>query len=276
MGNSINHTVALNLKNKGNTNVSKGDIVIIDRVNADAFMVTGSQSLATSTFGVVLDQVGITTGSSGMVVIDGYCPQINLISGANVGDTFYLSSVQRKAQGHSIILPGDFGQVLNSGITPDAIIWSNPIQNIFPTFDGIRYQTGAGQLISGSVYTTVNFDTSSFDPLNRVTTGLGWHYTVVNSGYYNIESSLLYTSINWAATVFELVLYINGIGVTWLSRDDPGTTGGTTVFHNIQGSTTWFCNAGDIIDIRTKQSSGTPRNLWTDGNYNWVCITRVG
>jgi hypothetical protein len=123
MGNSINHTVALSLKNKGNTNVSRGDVVIIDRANAGSFMVTGSQALATSTIGVVLDQVGITTGSSGMIVIGGYVPQINLISGANIGDMIYLSSIQQKAHSHTNPLPGDFGQVLSSGTTPDAIIW---------------------------------------------------------------------------------------------------------------------------------------------------------
>jgi len=125
MGNSINHTVALNLKNKGNTNVSRGDVVIIDKANADAFTVTGSQGYSNSTIGVVLDQVGITTGSSGMVTIEGYCPQVNLISGSNIGDTIFLSSVQQKAQSHSTILPGDFGQVLSTGTTPDVILWGN-------------------------------------------------------------------------------------------------------------------------------------------------------
>jgi len=159
MGTSINHTVALNLKNKGNSNVSKGDVVIIDKVTASAFTLTGSLGFIGSTLGVVFDQVGITTGSSGMVVIEGYCPQINLISGSNIGDTFYLSSVQQKAQSHSSIFPGDFVQTLSSGLTPDAILWGFNENNIS---DFVQ-----------SIYTGSNFN-------------LG---TSVDSGYVDVDAT---------------------------------------------------------------------------------------
>lgn len=125
MGSSINHTVALNLKNKGNANVGRGDSVIVDRANNAAFTLTGSAAFSDSTIGVVLDSVGITTGSSGMVAIEGYVPQINLVSGSNTGDYFYLSSVQQKAHPHAGKLTGDFGQTLGAGTTPDAILWGS-------------------------------------------------------------------------------------------------------------------------------------------------------
>jgi hypothetical protein len=166
MGNSINHSLALNLKNKGNTNVARGDVVIIDKANADAFMVTGSQGLATSTIGVVLDQVGITTGSSGMVTIEGYCPQINLVTGANIGDTIFLSSISQKAQSHPTFFPGDFGQVLSAGTTPDAILWGSSQKYISDSLEneGLTANINLGT-VTGSAWSDVVSGTIVFNPL---------------------------------------------------------------------------------------------------------------
>lgn len=126
MGTSINHTVALNLKNKGPQNVNRGDSVIVDTINNAAFWVTGSaQMTGRVTIGIVLDTGGIVTGTTGLVAIGGYVPLVNLVTGGNIGDTFGLSAVIGKAQSHSVPLPGDFGQTLGAGATPDAILYNN-------------------------------------------------------------------------------------------------------------------------------------------------------
>jgi hypothetical protein len=128
MGSSLNKIEGINLKNNSGISVNKGDCVIIDGNAVDAFTVTGSIALSNTIIGVVLDSGGISNGGSGLICIGGYCPQVNLLTGSNIGDKIYLSSVSRKAMPHTVPLVGDFGQVLNSGLTPDAILWAWPKQ----------------------------------------------------------------------------------------------------------------------------------------------------
>lgn len=129
MGTSINKTESLYLKNNSGQTVTKGDVVIVDKRSAASFTVTGSVALSNSTIGVVLDQTTIADQASCLIGVAGFIPQINLVSGASLGDTFYLSSVAKQAQPHSTILPGDFGQVLGAGTTPAAVLWSSPTPN---------------------------------------------------------------------------------------------------------------------------------------------------
>lgn len=124
MGIAINKTIGLTLQNKSGQSVLKGDTVIIDDLNQSAFTITGSVGLSTNTIGVVLD-TSIANNGLGFIAIGGFIPQINLLSGAVLGDTFGLSSVAGKAMPHATILSGDFGQVAEVGITPKAILWGN-------------------------------------------------------------------------------------------------------------------------------------------------------
>jgi len=132
MGTSLNKTDAVNLKNNAGINVNRGDCVVIDLFNSDAFTVTGSSQLSSRTIGVVLDTGGILTGTQGLIAFSGYVPQINLLSGSSIGQTIGLSSVAGKAMPHSTILPGDFGVVLSTGLTPDAILWGISNNQTFP------------------------------------------------------------------------------------------------------------------------------------------------
>jgi len=125
MGTSINKTQSLYLKNNSGQTVTKGDCVVLDKTVASAFTLTGSQAYSLTQLGVVLDQTNVASGQSCLVAIAGYVPQINLVTGASIGDSFYLSSVSKKAQAHSPQTAGDFGEVLNSGLTPDAILFGN-------------------------------------------------------------------------------------------------------------------------------------------------------
>jgi len=148
MGSSINKTSALYLKNNSGQVVTKGDVVILDKSLAGSFTLTGSTQFAGSQIGVVLDQTNIANGTSCMIIIDGYVPVINLLSGATVGDTIGLSSVVKRGMSHRQQLPGDFGQVLSAGLTPDAVIWdnSNSIPADFTTF----YLTGTSDINLGT------------------------------------------------------------------------------------------------------------------------------
>lgn len=122
MGTSLNKTSSLYLKNNSGQTVTKGDVVVLDKTIASAFTLTGSAAYSLTQIGVVLDQTNVAAGTSCLVAIEGYVPVINLVTGANIGDSFYLSAVSKKAQSHSAQISGDFGYTLSAGTTPDAII----------------------------------------------------------------------------------------------------------------------------------------------------------
>lgn len=128
MGNSLNKIDAVILTNNSGQAVSKGDVVIIDKNLSDSFTVTGSSALANSMIGVVLEQGGIASGGSGLIIVGGYIPQINLDASAGIGNTFGLSSTVKKATPHASFTTGDFGQTLSAGTTPDGLLWSYPQQ----------------------------------------------------------------------------------------------------------------------------------------------------
>jgi hypothetical protein len=275
MGSSLNKTDALTLANKAGINVNRGDVVVLDLLTASAFTITGSNQLATRTVGVVLDTGGIVTGSSGLIAINGYIPQINLLSGSTIGQTIGLSSVAGKAIPHSSILPGDFGQVLGAGTTPDCILWGNNTVPTFPLFDGCSYATSAGQTFPSNTGVPINFDAVDYDPQSRVTTGANWKFTAGVTGYYLIQTSLLFGSVAELATWnYELYIMKNGSIFRWIFR--YSVPANNTEFQPIAGSITLQLNAGDFINIIGKQNTASNKSLHTDGNYNWVMITRVG
>ena len=127
MGTSINKTSALFLKNNSGQTVTKGDCVVLDKNLASAFTLTGSNAYNLTQIGVVLDQTNVANGTSCLIAIDGYVPVINLVTGANIGDSFCLSTTIKKAIPHGSMTAGDFGQVLSAGSTPDAILFGTTL-----------------------------------------------------------------------------------------------------------------------------------------------------
>lgn len=125
MGNSINQTIALSLTNKSGVDVQRGDVVVLGSNTAESFISASGTALSTDTIGVVLDSFGIANNSRGLIAVGGYIPQINLISGSALGDTFGISAITHRAIPHATVLPGDFGQALGIGTTPSALLWNN-------------------------------------------------------------------------------------------------------------------------------------------------------
>jgi len=123
MGTSINKTQSLYLKNNSGQTVTKGDCVVLDKAVASAFTLTGSSGYTLTQIGVVLDQTDVASGQSCLIAISGYVPVINLVTGANIGDNISLSNVTKKSQSHNTQSIGDYGYTLNSGLTPDAVLF---------------------------------------------------------------------------------------------------------------------------------------------------------
>lgn len=134
MGNSLNQILTLNLTNRTGGNVTRGDVVIISSANNESFISASGSALSTDTIGVILDTNTIANGANASVAVGGYIPQINLDASSNLGDTFGVSNVAKKASPHNSVQTGDFGQVLSAGTTPSAVLWGNPQQNLSPSF----------------------------------------------------------------------------------------------------------------------------------------------
>lgn len=281
MATSLNKTDALTLANKAGINVNKGDVVVLDLLTASSFTITGSSQLATRTIGVVLDTGGIVTGSSGLIAINGYVPQINLLSGATIGQTINLSNVAGKAMPHSNVLPGDFGQVLSAGTTPDAILWgSNEYRG---EFVGCRYYAITGSLNNNTETFFGIYNTRDYDTHNAFSTGTsnsianGCRFTAPMSGYYNIHIMVLFANASWiAGTYTETYFYINGTNNYYmLSHTTADST--SSNYRSANGSITLFLNKGDFITPSVYQSSGGTLTLFAPQQYtNYVEIIKVG
>lgn len=131
MANSgLNKTSVLYLTNNSGGDVAQGDVVIVDTSNPVSFTTTSTVGYAAGVIGVVIDPNGILNGAIGAVAFGGYVPKINLSGSASIHDTVYASATPKQADPHSTVQSGDFGQVLVTGTSPEAMLWGMPIQSL--------------------------------------------------------------------------------------------------------------------------------------------------
>ncbi len=148
-----------------------------------------------------------------------------------------------------------------------------------PRFIGARYATGAAQSIPNASYTIIDFGTKVYDPLNLVTTGAGWKFTAPIGGYYEITSFILFTgSSQWTAgEVGELDVYRSGARYTVLDYKPWGDLMlGLAVQASLLGTAHVSLVAGDTLDLRVFQATGSALALFNSDLYNHVSIARIG
>lgn len=288
MGTAINKTTSINLQNKSGVHVDRGDVVLFSPTTSNAFIATGSSGLATDIIGVVLEPGGIDNNVNGMIAIGGYVPIINLVSGASIGDTFNLSSVTRKAMPHTSILPGDFGQVLESGLTPQAILWNTePSQR--GNFVAARYGLFSGTATNGIAFYP-NLWVKDYDTHNAFTTGTSTsniatanRFTAPVSGYYNIGFRVRFVATAWVInSTAECYVYINGIAGSdyWEFDKKYFPVATAPADFSIGGNTTVFMTQGTFITFSIYQTSGSSKDIQNSGRNNagdsYFQITKVG
>lgn len=139
-----------------------------------------------------------------------------------------------------------------------------------------RYSTNAGQSISTATTTIVNFEDKSYDTHNAVTTGGSWKFTAPATGYYKVTSRLLFTNTsNWNAGEFaQFSLYKNGSVYSQLDYVDNYFTG-TAMFGSVRGSDTVYLVAGDYIDIRIYQNTGSALTIDSAATFTYVSIEQL-
>jgi hypothetical protein len=132
-----------------------------------------------------------------------------------------------------------------------------------------RYFTNAGQSIPNATTTLVNFDSRSYDTHGAVTTGAGvWNFRAPASGIYELNATCSYAG-NFTSSSL-IVIHKNG---TYFSGafEQPGTAAAACrIVDTIE------LLAGETIDVRIRQGSGSAQSLWTSPGYNYVSIRRLG
>jgi hypothetical protein len=121
---ALMRSTVLLLTNKSGGNLAQGDVVILDAANASAFKTTTTSGYMGGIVGVIIEPNGIANDASGLVATAGYVPKINLSGSASLGDLFKTHSSAGRAVRHGApVVTGDFGEVLGTGTSPEAILW---------------------------------------------------------------------------------------------------------------------------------------------------------
>lgn len=118
-------TATRTLTNKSGGAVAAGDVVVIgDGSNDNSFTTTTTAAFNARMVGVAME--AIANDAAGLVAISGYVPKINT-TGSGTRDRFlYTHTVAKEAADSATRTAGAFGQVLESGADPEAIIWGMP------------------------------------------------------------------------------------------------------------------------------------------------------
>lgn len=118
-------TATRTLTNKSGGAVAVGDVVVIgDGTNDNAFTTTTTASFNARMVGVAME--AIANNAAGLVAISGYVPIV--VTNASVARDVFLftHTVAKQAAGNATRSAGAFGQVLETGTSPEAIIWGMP------------------------------------------------------------------------------------------------------------------------------------------------------
>lgn len=141
-----------------------------------------------------------------------------------------------------------------------------------PEVINCRYDGNQGQSIAGTgTPAIVDFETRSYDTHNAVVTGTSWKWTATRSGYADVKASALFQSVAFTAgNIIQLFIYKNGSSYSEIFYEVETTT---TLSTSIDIYDTVQVNAGDTIDIRVSQNSGSAKALTNGTKRNIVSIS---
>lgn len=137
------------------------------------------------------------------------------------------------------------------------------------------YTQGAGQSISNSTTTVIDFETKVYDTHGAVTTGASWRFTAPISGKYHVSTRTSSAAGGgWDAGEFwSTRIRVNSSTLKTLRQVMQGSHAQAV---GIGGSATVSMLAGDFIDIIVVQSSGGSLSTAGSVDETYVTIDRVG
>lgn len=137
------------------------------------------------------------------------------------------------------------------------------------------YQTNAGQTISNSTKTIVNFEDLKIDTHGCVTAGTAWVWEAPFDGAVLLMSYVLFNSTTaWGANEgATLYAYNNGNEQQYLGlRFDGNYSPGSACFAPVGGNLGFNVARGDQVDVRVSQTSGGDLSLFNNASFNFVSI----
>lgn len=187
----------------------------------------------------------------------------------NAGDYITINVLQ--SSGGSINISGngtDFNYVAIERITgPSAIAVGEKVQ--------ARYRRTSAQTLATGTTTIIDFSTKDSDSHGAVTTGSSWKFTAPAAGTYRVSAGLIgSTSAAWnAGENWQLFVYKNGSVDIALGIYICQAT--ATNISAVNGSGEVNLLAGDYIDIRAVQNTGSNHDVAADNSFNYVTISRL-
>lgn len=259
--------VVVPLTNRSGAAVAAGDVVVIgDGTNDKSFTTTTTPSFNSRMVGIA--QEAIANAAEGRVLIFGYAPIVNSAASLTRDHFLFTSSTAKEATGSGTRAAGAFGQVIETGTDPEAVIWGMPDAAAAGgggTFSGARL-THATQNINTATITALTWDTEAYDtdsyhegvtnptritiPANgkyRVSAGGWFGFAVSNelnlwigkNGTSAIASGLAGNQIDgpsgkWISLSFDVDLVSTDYIVAYLYHDNGATRAFTLGYFTIQ------------------------------------------
>jgi len=141
-----------------------------------------------------------------------------------------------------------------------------------------RYTTAAGQSISNTTVTIVDFGTKVADTHGLVTTGAAWKFTAARDAYYLASACVMFSgTTEWGSHESSYIeLWKNGSKYSVLEwRHAYSITVGQAQYIMLSGNDVIYLQVGDYIDIRVYQGSGGSLALASDAANNRVSIFAI-
>src|SRR5512139_1931588 len=116
-------SIVMPLTNNSGGSVGAGDVVIVDTTGA-GFTTTTTEKQTVDIVGVAME--GINDTEDGRVCVGGFVEDVNLNNSAGYGDFLYTDDVAKFGIASATLESGAFGQAIDSGATPPAILYIKP------------------------------------------------------------------------------------------------------------------------------------------------------
>lgn len=147
-----------------------------------------------------------------------------------------------------------------------------PLENVKP----VNAIATAGQSISGSTTTIIDFNTVQIDDQNLVTSGANWKYTCASDGLYKVHASCLFNDAVFDnGSKIALSLWKNGVQQSILDERTIWDNHGIARRMGANGNYILSCSKGDYLDVRVFHNSGTSKALYSGATSNHIQIEKV-
>jgi len=249
------------LTNKSGGAVAAGDVVVIgDGTNDNCFTTTTSASFNARMVGVA--QEAIANNAVGRIRIKGYCPIVNTNASVTRDHFLFTHTTAKEATGSATRVAGAFGQVLETGADPEAIIWGMPDATAATAgpYDIERY-TGGDITISS---TTAGADFPTLADVVVAAAAGDLLLIGVSLRPETVNTSSLRLDVKFITGATEN--YLSSEGTTPSAQGVSGWFFGASTAGGKSGAQAYVVQAADISGGNVTCSL----RAWLSGAQNWV------